>query len=90
MGLDIVEMVIEVETVFGVPIPDEDAARLRTVGDLYDYVAVRRVPDAVGSGGGPYEGDLWERLLDLLEREIGVDRTELRPEASFVEDLRMD
>jgi acyl carrier protein len=90
LGLDIVEMVIEIETVFGVPIPDVDAARLRTVGDLYDYIVARLLPTDVGMGSGPYAGDLWERYLDVLEREIGTYRAELKPEARFVEDLRMD
>ena len=89
MGLDIVELVIEVETVFGVQVPDDDAARLRTVGDLYDYVA-RHLGPAVSSTGGPYEGELWERYLEVVEREAGVDRTKLRPESRFVEDLNLD
>jgi hypothetical protein len=42
MGLDSLEIVLEVEDTFGISIPDEDAARLTTVGMLYDYVLVHR------------------------------------------------
>ena len=42
MGLDSVELVLEVENAFGFSIPDEDAAGLTTVGKLYDYVLAHR------------------------------------------------
>ena len=38
MGLDGVELVLAIEDSFGVEIPDEDAERIITVGDLNDYV----------------------------------------------------
>ena len=82
MGLDIVEMVMEVEKAFAVRIPDADAARLETVGQLFAYLQehapLARQPDA------------WERFQTVLAHEIGVPRGEIRPEASFVRDLRMD
>jgi acyl carrier protein len=42
MGLDSVELVLEVEDAFGLSIPDEDADSLTTVGMLYDYVLAHR------------------------------------------------
>ncbi len=42
MGLDSVELVLEVENAFGFSIPDEDVAGLPTVGKLYDYVLAHR------------------------------------------------
>lgn len=38
MGLDTVELIIEVEEAFGIEIPDRFAERMLTVGDLYDFV----------------------------------------------------
>ena|SRR5439155_24042165 len=90
MGLDTVEMVMEVESTFGIAIPDADAAKLTTVGALYDYVAGQIAPHTVVAAYGPYAGELWERYLDVLEREIGIRRVALRPEARFVQDLGMD
>ena len=38
MGLDTVELVIEVEESFGISIEDADAEQMRTAGDLHEYV----------------------------------------------------
>jgi acyl carrier protein len=83
MGLDVVEMVMEVEKVFGFEIPDADAGHLRTVGDLHQYIREH----APGAAEDP---QLWERLVAVLERETGAPRKAIRAEASFIEDLRMD
>jgi acyl carrier protein len=40
-SLDLVALVQELEDRYGVRIPDEDAAKLATVGESADYVAVR-------------------------------------------------
>lgn len=37
-SLDIVELVMEFEKEFGIDIPDEDAEKLRTVGDAMAYL----------------------------------------------------
>ena len=37
-SLDIVELVMEFEKEFNIDIPDEDAERLRTVGDALQYL----------------------------------------------------
>ena len=40
-SLDLVELLVELEDRYGVRIPDEQAARIRTVGQAADYVAAR-------------------------------------------------
>jgi acyl carrier protein len=42
-SLDIVELVMEAEEKFGISIADADAERMRTVGDLIDYIKLRPV-----------------------------------------------
>ena len=37
-SLDVVEFVMEVENKFGITIPDEDAAKMATVGDAVKYI----------------------------------------------------
>ncbi len=37
-SLDVVELVMELETEFEITIPDEEAERIRTVGEAIDYV----------------------------------------------------
>jgi acyl carrier protein len=38
-SLDLVELVVELEDSYGVRIPDEEAARIHTVGQAADFVA---------------------------------------------------
>jgi hypothetical protein len=35
-------------------------------------------------------GPLWERYLDVVSESVGVPRERLRPDADFVDDLRLD
>lgn len=37
-SLDLVELVIDLESAFGIGISDEDAENLKTVGDVIDYI----------------------------------------------------
>ncbi len=41
-SLDLVELIMEIEDKFGIKIPDEDAQRLKTVGDALDYIMERK------------------------------------------------
>ena len=38
MGLDSVEIIMEIEEAFDIRIPDDEATKIRTVGELYDFV----------------------------------------------------
>ena len=38
MGLDTIELVMEVEETFNIDIPDEAAAEMMTVGELYEFI----------------------------------------------------
>ena len=40
-SLDLVELVVELEDNYGIRIPDEEAARILTVGQAADFVAAR-------------------------------------------------
>lgn len=37
-SLDVVELIMSFEDEFGVSLPDEDVAKLKTVGDIIDYI----------------------------------------------------
>lgn len=87
MGLDIAEMVMAVERAFHVRLPEEELARIRTVGELYDCLVQQLGIVGVPSQRGPYEGEVWERYLDIIESDTGADRRKLKPSASFVYDL---
>jgi hypothetical protein len=81
MGLDSVELILAIEEAFALEIPDRDVRDLVTVGQLRDYVAARTgcAPEAV-----------WPELVDIVEREGGVKRDRIVPEARIVKDLGID
>src|SRR6476659_3853075 len=87
MGLDIVEMVMSLEKEFQIRLPEQELGRIRTVGELYDCVVTQLGTDGEPPQDGQYEGKLWERYLDVIERDTGVDRPLLRPAATFTYDL---
>jgi len=41
-SLEIVELVMGFEDKFGITIPDEDAEKIRTVGDAVDYISSKQ------------------------------------------------
>ena len=59
-SLDIVELVMAFEEEFGVEVPDEDAEKLQTVGDVIRYIEERAKQQGGGgetaAGGERYEG----------------------------------
>ncbi len=44
-SLDIVEMIMQMEEDFGITIPDEDAEKIKTVGDAISYIKSQGVND---------------------------------------------
>ncbi|RMH80169.1 MAG: acyl carrier protein [Acidobacteria bacterium] len=40
-SLDVVELIMAFEEEFGIEIPDEDAEKIRTVGDVMNYIKAR-------------------------------------------------
>ena len=75
MGLDSVELVMDLEEAFGIAIPDEDAARLETPRMVLDYVAAR-LP-AAPSGGCITQQSFYALRRGL--RAAGITGMELRP-----------
>ena len=71
-----------VEEEFDFAIPDAAASKLETVGQLFAYVQAHAPTGSTR--------DVWERLGAVIAREVGVEAASLRPETSFVYDLRMD
>ena len=50
-SLDIVELVMELEEEFEITIPDEEAEKIKTVGQAIDYIEAKLKEK--GSSGGP-------------------------------------
>jgi len=86
MGLDTVELVIRIEEHFAVDIPNADAARLVSVGDLHEYIVkALRKQGRIESSAGVYE-----QLRDIVCDQLGVKPEDVIPSARIVDDLGAD
>jgi acyl carrier protein len=90
MGLDVLDLFMRVERTFDITIPDEDAERLYTVGDLHRYI-LGKVPLVEREPGqtGPsicLSGRAFYRLRRVLVDGGAGDRRAIRP-AALVEGL---
>jgi acyl carrier protein len=83
MGLDIVEMVLEVEKHFGVSLPDEEMAQAPTVGALHGLV----LKHLRLSSTDPRVDQVFSELRDIVCRELGVRPEDVVPQAHLVHDL---
>lgn len=89
MGLDTVELLWTVEKAFSIKIPDQVAVRLRTVGDLNQFIA-EQVAARASRPGHPITPEptlTWPRLVDIVIEELGVPRERVTPEAEWARDL---
>jgi acyl carrier protein len=83
MGLDTVEVVMIVEETFDFTIPDRDAEKLRTVGEMYRYV-LEHIP--VDNSSKCLSSVAFYRLRRVLMDAFKTPRSNIRP-TSRVEDI---
>jgi acyl carrier protein len=88
MGLNSVEIVMEVENEFGISIPDADVAYDMRVGELADYIS-RRVREA-GNLKGLSKADVLLSVRQLISEQMGMPMDEITPEKRFQADLHID
>ncbi len=89
MGLDTVELLWTVEERFGIKISDDAASRMRTVGDLNQFIA-QEVAARASKPDHPVTPEpslTWERLVPLIVEQLGVRREQVTPEAQWARDL---
>jgi acyl carrier protein len=76
MGLELVEIVIEVEETFGIIVSDDTAANIRTVGQLHDYILDRR--RQTQQHGCP-TGHVFRDVRRVLTETASLPRQAIRP-----------
>lgn len=86
MGLDIVELFMEVEDVFDIQIPDERGGEVRTVGDLYDII-IETKGEAVNPRNRSLSAATFLMIRRALVAETKATRQSIRPRTSVDEAL---
>jgi acyl carrier protein len=84
MGLDTVELVMQVEKTF--TIPDHQAEKMVTVGDMHDFVM--RATDA--DGRALDTDQVWDQITEIQTQDYGIPRAKITREATFIRDLGLD
>ena len=81
MGLDLVDFVMEIEGTFCVSLGDQTLERIRTVGDLQEWLSI---------ASERWEHGSQELLYGIISSHLGVPASDIRPHSRFVEDLHAD
>ncbi len=87
MGLDTVELVMAVEEHFHIEIPDDEASKIFTVGELHTFIV-----NALSRAGRTDISNTaaFDELRDLICNQLGVDPQIVKPEARIVKDFGID
>jgi len=86
MGMELVELALEVEERFGIQITDEQAQRVITVGELCELVVALRA-----QRDNPIDHDeAMAAIRNILIEDHGVSASDVAPNAELARDLRMD
>ena len=76
MGLELVEIVMEVEETFGIIISDDDAPQIRTVGELHQYILESRRKE---NQRGCATGRVFRDIRRVLMETTSTPRRAIRP-----------
>src|SRR5947207_2505256 len=81
MGLDIVEIIMEVEDTFEICIPNEDWAQIPTVGSLHEYILQQRCEQRRRFAANPTCPSLSAFIATrkAIVSVTGVERQSVRP-----------
>ena len=85
MGLDGVEMVMELEDEFGIGIPDDEAERMQTVGQTVEFIARELAARRPAGPGVCPSARAFYRLRTTLMRGYQTPRSVVRPNATVGE-----
>jgi hypothetical protein len=86
MGLDLVEILMEIEDDFGVTVPDELASSFVTVGDTHKMI----FDHLVAKGRTPSRGldaEVWQKLVTLTPEQMGLDPEIIKPDLRWIPDI---
>lgn len=82
MGLDSVELILEVENAFSIRIPDKEAEEIITIRDFTNCVLRHRPALDLG--------EVEKIIIEITAEKCGVDIKKIKSETKIVEDLGID
>jgi hypothetical protein len=86
MGLDSVEIVLEVENAFGIAIPDREAEKIFTVGDFHNivwkYVKDRKDVHCKSQ-------NVFYRIRTALSEITNIDKKQIRTDVSLTDLIQL-
>ncbi len=81
MGLDTIELVMEIEEAFDISIPDDRASKMLTVGDVYEFI-LEKTADATLKSSTCLTAAAFYDLRRHL-RFLGLAQSEIRPKTKL-------
>jgi acyl carrier protein len=81
MGLDIVELVMEIEEAFDISIPDDRASKMLTVGDVYEFILEKTADSTLKSSTCLSAAAFYD--LRRHVRSLGLSYSEIRPKTEL-------
>lgn len=81
MGLEIIELIMHIEEEFDIHIPDEDAEKFKTVGDIENYVVMRLQAPTMEADA------VYESLKSIIIHRWQLADSKVFREARLVEDI---
>jgi hypothetical protein len=86
MGLQLVELVMEIEDDFGILVPDDLASKCISVGDTHQMIVELLV--AKGSIRSiDLEERVWDQLVAITSEQFGMTRDRIHPQLRWIPDI---
>ncbi len=82
MGLDTVELVMEIEEAFDISIPDDRASKMLTVGDVYEFI-LEKTADSTLKIQHMFERCCIFMIYGVHVRSLGLPHSEIRPKTKL-------
>lgn len=86
MGLESVELLLAIEEEFGMKIPNTDAEKMISVGDVYEWLKIHTASMDPASS----QEQIWRRLVEVFVRQTTLKPEQVKPAARIVRDLGID
>jgi acyl carrier protein len=86
MGLDYVELVLDLETHFEIEIANSEANSIHTVGDLRDLICSK----LVSNGWRASPEVIFREVSDIISKRQGISIEKISETSQIFEDLKID